>query len=159
MEEDEKQAAMMLSNVLDFGRFSYNLQEKREESLLNQAGRMITACSVTIAIFLAIMPKTSKSGIIIPFVGLLVSLTFAAMAGWRFKNVWMANIDEFFKDVYDHSENYKTQYQFDWQWKHQISMLHKIKLKTNRIRTLFILISMSAFVCSMILGAIFAIIQ
>ena len=154
MEEDEKQAAMMLSNVLDFGRFSYNMQEKREESLLNQAGRMITACSVTIAIFSFIIPKDAKLGIIISFASLLASLVFAVMAGWRFKNVWMISIDDFFKDVYDHSEKYETQYQFDWQWKHQISMLHNIKLRTNRIRTRYILISMSAFVCSIVVATI-----
>ena len=62
--------------------------------------------------------------------------------------------EELNMDLSVYLQDYETQYQFDWQWKHQISMLHNIKLRTNRIRTRYILISMSAFVCSIVVATI-----
>lgn len=152
MEKEEK-LDFVMSKIVEFGRYSYGQQEKREESLLNQSSRMLTACSVTAAIFSNIILNSINIFKIAALVSLLVSLVFAVMAGWRFKTGWMASIDSFYDDVYNNNEKYEEQYQFDYQWKHQISMLHKDKERINDIRTRYILFSMCAFACFVVIAA------
>ena len=92
--------------TVDFGKFSYNLQEKREESLINQSGKMLTAYPVTMAILTWLIPKTAVVSMYILFFGLTLSLIFAILAGWRFKNRRMPGIESFFEDVENNMEKY-----------------------------------------------------
>ena len=146
MDKEEK-LNFVMSKIVEFGRYSYGQQEKREESLLNQSSQMLTACSVTAAIFSNIILNSINIFKVAALISLLVSLVFAVMAGWRFKTCWMADIDSFYEDVYNNNEKYEDPYQFDYQWKYQISMLHKDKERINDIRTRYILFSMIAFAC------------
>lgn len=149
--KQQEQVELIMSNIVEFGKYSYNLQEKREESLINQSGRMITAYSVTAVIYNFLLPQMSSVGTIILFFGLLVSLGFAAIAGWRFKYDGCPSIDAFYEDVHDNIEKYNNQYQFNAQWKNQISKLHKNKKKNNDKRAKWLVISMSAFLVTLIL--------
>ncbi len=81
MEEQQKLAELMMKNILELGRFSYNFQEKREESLINQSGRMLTAYSVAAALLPLLLSKTDGLGPVILFTGLLISFIFAVIAG------------------------------------------------------------------------------
>ena len=100
MEEQQKLAELMLKNILTLGKFSYSLQEKREESLISQSGRMLTAYSVTAALLPLLLSKTAGLGPAILFTGLLISFIFALIAGWRFKSSFMPSIDVFYDEVY-----------------------------------------------------------
>lgn len=152
MDKEEK-LNFVMSKIVEFGRYSFGQQEKREESLLNQSSQMLTACSVTAAIFSNIILNSINIFKVAALISLLVSLVFAVMAGWRFKICWMANIDSFYEDVYNNNEKYEDPYQFDYQWKHQLSMLHKDKERINAIRTRYILFSMCAFACFVVIAA------
>lgn len=151
MKQDEiNQVEFIMKNIVDFGKFSYNLQEKREESLINQSGKMLTAYPVTMAILTWLIPKTAVVSMYILFFGLTLSLIFAILAGWRFKHRRMPGIDSFFEDVENNMEKYENQYQFNAQWKNQISLLHESKKRNNDKRAIFILMSMTSFICSII---------
>ena len=141
-----------MANILKMGKYSYQLQEAREESLINQSGYMITAYAVASALFSLIIPKTLNIGLIIFITSLIISLVFAVLASWRFKYTPMIDIDVIFNEVYDRWEEYQTQAAFDMQWKYQISALHKAKKKRNDLRARCILISMSSFMCSLIIA-------
>lgn len=149
--EQEKLAEFMLSNIVDFGKFSYRLQEKREEILMNQVGAMLIAVSISLAVLPLLVPV-----IYIPYVftGLALSLVFTVMAGWRFKYSQMSDVDVFFDEVNKNYECYETQYQFDMQWKYQLSASHKSKAKTTDKRIRFFLAAMVSFICSVLLTAV-----
>ena len=49
------QANMMMSNIVKLGKFSYELEEKREQSLIAQSNQMLTAFSVfSVALYMAL---------------------------------------------------------------------------------------------------------
>ena len=39
----EELADLMMDNIVQFGKFSYELEDKREQSLINQSNQMLTA--------------------------------------------------------------------------------------------------------------------
>lgn len=155
MEEQQKLAELMMKNILELGRFSYNLQEKREESLINQLGRMLTAYSVAAALLPLLSSKTDGLWPIILFTGILISFIFAMIAGWRFKSRSMPNIDLFYDEIYNRWEEFRTQPAFDMQWKYHLSAIHKSKKETNDKRAVCILISMISFVLSIVIATFF----
>ncbi len=142
----------MLKNILALGKFSYSLQEKREESLINQADRMLTTCSVTAALLPLLISKTAGLGPVILLTGLLISFIFAVMAGWRFKSSSMPSIDVFYDEVYVRWEEFKVQPAFDMQWKHHLSAIHKSKKENNNKRAACILISMTSLIFSVMVA-------
>lgn len=148
MKEQQKLAELMLKNILALGKFSYSLQEKREESLINQSGRMLTAYSVTAALLPLLLSKTDGLGPVILLTGLLISFIFAVIAGWRFKSSSMPSIDVFYDEVYERWEEFRAQPAFDMQWKYHLSAIHKSKKENNDKRAACILISMISFVLS-----------
>ena len=154
MEEQQKLAELMMSNILSLGKFSYSLQEKREESLINQSGRMLTACSVTDALLPLSISKVPDVGLMVLFAGILVSFVFAVIAGWRFKARPMPSIDVFYDEVYKRWEEFKSQPVFDMQWKYHLSAIHKRKKENNDKRARCILISMISFVISIVITTI-----
>ncbi|MDR0307485.1 MAG: hypothetical protein LBI42_11700 [Chitinispirillales bacterium] len=158
--KQEKVAELMMKNVVDFGKFSFELEEKREQSLINQSSQMITAFSVfTIALYtllpvlisclnISIVPKMLFSVGIISTL-LLISLLLALLAQWRYKYSTMQIIDEFYNRVYQEHTNYKTQAQFYILWKDQIQDIHKSKKINNDKRVKLVKWSIYVFLISM----------
>lgn len=151
---NQKQLDFMMANIINLGKFSYGLQEKREESLINQSGRMLSAYSIAIAILSLFLQKIPQNCTIVLVIGLTISLIFSLLSGWRYKYIGMPDVDAFFEDVYNNTDSYKTQYQFDTQWKYQISILHKGKKRLNDIRVILISASMLSFLASIIFAGI-----
>jgi hypothetical protein len=155
---DDKYAELVMSNIVSFGRYSLELEEKREQSLINQSSQMITAFSVfSIAIFTLLPVLTTIEVISIPklffCVGLVafllvVSLVLALLAQWRYKYSIMQDVDEFDRIIQSELQSYLTQVQFDMQWKEQLSQLHKSLKKKNDYRAKFVKASMIVFFIS-----------
>ncbi|HCC34346.1 MAG TPA: hypothetical protein DEQ02_01425 [Ruminococcaceae bacterium] len=155
LDEQQKLADFMMGNVKEFGKYSFELEEKREQSLINQSTQMVTAFSVfSIAIY-TLLPVFQNIPII-PFfkllfcvgivtIFLLASLVLAVLVQWRFKYYTMKNIEEFYKSVNEEHENYTTQAQFDIQWKDQLKDIHLSKFKLNNRRVKLIKASMVLF--------------
>lgn len=104
-----EQITLRLKNVIKFARFSYELEEKREQSLISQAGQMLTAFSVASAALLMVIPilldhtSIPKQRILIT-AGLVLALMLASVvlsvfSQWRFKYKTMMNGDEFLKEI------------------------------------------------------------
>ena len=56
---------LRMENVREFGKFSFDLEEKREQSILNQSSQMLTAFSLfSAAILMALPIMTEYSAII-----------------------------------------------------------------------------------------------
>lgn len=156
--KQQKQLDFMLVNILKFGKFSYSLQEKCERILIDQSSRLLTAYSIATAAFLIPIsnaPVAAKSALLL---GLMLSLIFPTIAGWRFKYDGMPSVDAFYEDVYNHYDKYENQCQFDGQWKSQISKLHKSKKRLNDIRTWCILLSMVLFIFAISAATIYLVI-
>lgn len=152
---DVPSADFLLCNIVEFGKYSFELQQKREESIINQSGNMLTAFSVVSAVMVMGIPLLIEhtvaptdqilfcAGLSLLF--LLISLVFATIAQWRFKYQSMDSVDAFYNSVINEFENYSSQAQFYRQWKAQLSMLHSSKKKLNDIRARLITASMVSF--------------
>lgn len=153
--KDSSLADLMMQNIIMFGKYSFELEEKREQSIISQSSNMLTAFSVVSAALImaipivienTIIPKNQIlfcSGIIILF--LLASLVLSTLAQWRYKYQTMQTVDEFFNRVNAEHFNYTTQAQFDIQLKEQLSIIHNSKIKNDNRRANLIRASMIVF--------------
>jgi anaerobic C4-dicarboxylate transporter len=157
--DEDKRDNMMMANIVDFGKFSYELEEKREQSLINQSSQMMTAFSIFSAALCMVLPylfkKNNELAIALPlctsivFALLITSLIFALLAQWRYKYKAMDDIDAFYRQIYcDLSNLYQKQAEFDMQWKHQIAIIHKSKKENNDKRSRDVVVSMWFFLGS-----------
>lgn len=154
MSEDEKNNLKM-KNIKEFGLFSYEMECKREESLIEQSGKMMTAFSIYTAslyVLVQIMLKCFNylryeillaTGVI--SICLIASLVLVIISQWRYKYKKMCDIDIFFDNIERENDRYVTQADYDLQWKYQISGIHKSKEKNNDRRAKLIMAAMIVF--------------
>lgn len=153
--EQIAQSDFCLKNVVDFAKFSYELEEKREQSVVNQSGQMLTALSVASATTLMAVQiliehtSISKLEILISagtvLALLLASMTLAVLAQWRFKYVTMMTGEELLQKINNDAENHQYQFQYGFQWIDQLNAIQSSKKKNNDRRCKLIIASMSAF--------------
>lgn len=104
LEEKEKENLCM-ENAVEFGRFSFELEEKREQSILTQSSQMLTAFSLFSAAVLMSFPLVAdytgvpdiyafylSAGALLP---LIISLVLAIVAQWRFKYETLKSAKDF----------------------------------------------------------------
>ena len=102
--QSTEQTLLLTKNVVEFAKFSYELEEKREQSLLNQSGHLLTLFSVSSAVLFTAVPvllsyTNFDKGRILLFSGisltiLLVSMLLAVISQWRFRYETMMNGEE-----------------------------------------------------------------
>lgn len=56
LNDEDKQTTLRLKNAVEFGRFSFELEEKREQSIIQQSSQIITAFSIASAAVLMAVP-------------------------------------------------------------------------------------------------------
>ena len=96
-------------NIVEIGKFSYDLEEKREQSILSQANQMMTAFSIYSAALLMVLPilidetVIPHSRLLIAsihlFLPLIASLVLAVLAQWRFSYQTMKTAQEFQEEI------------------------------------------------------------
>ena len=148
-------ANLMMKNIVDFGRYSFELEEKREQSLLNQSTQMLTAFSVFSVALLMILPviidiNNELTGrllfcTVIVSLPLVTSLILALLAQWRYKQDTLRDIEVFYNEINDNHKDYQAQVQFDFQWKEQFRQVHNSKKGVNDKRVKLIIASMIMF--------------
>ena len=172
--EQQKQAEMMVRNIKEMGQYSYELEEKREQSLLDQAGKMLTAFALFTAALNMLLSAVlthatipiSKNklillGGIVSFF-LLVSLVLAIMAQWRYGYIVMMDAQKIYEQVKEDFQNYPTQAEFDKQWMYQLKQIHYGKRRNNERRVKLIKASMVVFlfaVLQVIVVSVWTVIQ
>lgn len=159
--QNEDLDALRMKNVFEFGKFSFELEEKREQGILNQSGQMLTAFSLFSAAILMALPLvvdyTSVPGIKALYLAafsltpLVASLVLATIAQWRFKYQTMQNAEEFEKLLYQNRSEYMSQSAYDYQWSYQLSAVQKSKKKINDIRVKLVKASMICFWASVVI--------
>ena len=157
--------ALQYRNAVEFGKFSFELEEKRGQSLITHSGHMLTAFSLYSTALLTLLAALLSDGFIsrthlfvastsiaIP---LVISLIFTMLAQWRFKYQAPVNAKVFAEAFSKDPKNYCEQYQFDFQFVVQLQQIQDSKKRKNdkrlfhvRMATLFFFISIIALVLS-----------
>ncbi len=153
--QSEEQITLRLKNIVEFAKFSYELEEKREQSLINQSGQMLTAFSVASATILMAVPVLiehtciSKCMILISagvtLALMLLSMVLAVISQWRFKYTTMMTGEELLQKVESDMDNHVYQSQYDYQWLNQLKEIQVSKKKNNDKRYRLIHASMIVF--------------
>lgn len=173
-DEDEKAKAktkaelreLLLKNILEMGKFSYELEEKREQSLYTQSSQMMTVISIFSAIIFFAVPiifqycpiLISKLLICLAIESpiLLSSLVLAFLAQWRFKYIVMQDVEGIYNSVFLNYGSYKTQSDFYLQWKEQLISVHQSKRDVDDKRKNLIKASMILFLFAIAMAIVFA---
>lgn len=152
--------ALRLSNAVEFGRFSFELEEKREQSIITQSGHMLTAISLYSAALIMLLPLVvglqcvsfsylwgASATIFLP---LLVGFVCTLLAQWRYKYDTVIDGKSFLQHFETDGSNsyYRDQSDFDYQWTEQLSAVQKSKIRVNDIRCNFIKAGMISFLIS-----------
>ena len=166
--ESIEQTALRLKNVVEFAKFSYELEDKREQSLINQSGQMLTAFSVTSAALLMAIPVLieytdinkhmvlTTAGIVLGL--MIISMVLAMISQWRFKYATMMNGEELLQKIEADKTHHVYQSQYDYQWVDQLTVIQNSKKKNNDKRYMLINISMIAFFAAVVVLVICTII-
>lgn len=153
-EVESEKANFIMQNIKELGMFSYDLEEKREKSLMEQSSRMlgILSCFMAITSFSAIFTVNkdilSKTLFFLMLSLLIGSLILIIFSSWRYKYKTMQDIEGIYENILKDHKSYETSAGFDFQWKYQIQMVHDSKKKINDKRANFICISMVLFLIS-----------
>ena len=147
--------ALQHKNAVDFGKFSFELEEKRGESLIAHSGHMLTAFSLYSAALLTLLGSLLSNEIISRThlfvssaciaVPLICALVFTMLAQWRFKYETLIDAEEFRTAFVLDSAHYQEQYQFDFQFITQLHQVQQSKAKMNNKRLLCIRVAMICF--------------
>ncbi len=165
-----EQITLRLKNIVEFAKFSYELEDKREQSLINQSGQMLTAFSVASAALLMAVPIilehtcVSKQLVLvsagITLALMVLSMVFAVISQWRFQYTTMMTGEELLQKVEADMDNHVYQSQYDYQWIDQLKEIQVSKKKNNDKRYRLIHASMIVFfaavtnliICSVIIA-------
>lgn len=154
-------------NIAEMGRYSLEMEDKREQSVITQAGQILSAISVFSAGLLMTTPimleytSVEKTQLLFILGGvgveILFSLSMAIMAQWRYKAEFMLTAEEIEKELEkepktEDTENkiYQYQGQYDYQWVVQISSVHQSKRANNNKRVRFLIAAMVSFLLGII---------
>ena len=159
---DSETISMILKNVNEFGLFSFQREEMREESAIAQAGQMLVALSVFSAVILMLTPILMEyteipRNLLLFFLAVvlcLLSVCFilTILAQSRYDYRVPADIDSIYTIVYNQYDEFSTQNDFLMLWKRQISEIHQSKKKINDKRVKLIQSSLIILVFSILLA-------
>ncbi len=150
-------------HIKELAQLKYDTENKREQSLIQQASQMQTVFSfITAAVFMAVPVCIEHRGelslkffllavsSITAFI--LASLVLAALAQWRWKTKSFPDIDIIKQSVLDNPEWEKCLKEYNRinQWVDLVAIVQKEKAKLNDRRVKLIMASMICFFCSII---------
>ncbi|MBQ2665007.1 MAG: hypothetical protein IJG16_12795 [Clostridia bacterium] len=151
----ENNENLKMKNIKEFGLFSYEMESKREESLIEQSGKMMTAFSIYTAAPYMLVDIAIKHFVYLKYeillatgvisLCLLTSLVLTIISQWRFKYKKMSDIGVFFNYINQEQDRYVSQADYDYQWKIQIESIQKSKEKNNDHRAKLIMAAMIVF--------------
>ena len=153
--QSQEQVHLRAKNMVEFAKFSYELEEKREQSLIEQSSQMLTAFSVASAALLMAVPIILEytciakrkillsAGLVLLF--MLISMVLAVISQWRFKYKTMMNGDELLQKIEADANDHVYQAQYDYQWIDQLKEIQESKKKNNDKRYRLIHASMVFF--------------
>ena len=143
--DDEK-----IIEIIKMGNFSFELEEKREQSLVLQSGYMLAGFSIISVMLLAAIPilldytKFSNKFVIFligfSLVFLIISLLFTIAAQWRYKYKGLENIESIYNLMIDVPLN-----DFNGWWLENLNDIYNAKNDLNEKRADLMKISALSF--------------
>ena len=166
---DQKKAEAGYRYLLGFSKEIFKSEERRESTIIEQAGRMQQAFSFVSVAILAILPllltwtKLPQTFVLIissaALLGLCICLLFATLAQWRYKREDYPTISSLHNKMMSEFTSFETEVQCN---KYYVEVLGKIQESLSRrtdrrIRLLKIsmgvfILSLFSCICSYILG-------
>lgn len=146
----------LTSNALEYAKLAYEQEERREDSLINQATQMTTYFSFVSVFILMIIPFALEDEVAIPkmYVAiisiviitlLIVSMFLAVLVQWRYKyKALPAPIDNF-NHIIENAEFFKTKEQRDKSFVQALEATWKSKRIINDRRAILLRVSMAFF--------------
>lgn len=170
---DKINYAEITENAFEYAKLAYEQEEKREDSLINQATQMTTYFSFVSVLVLMVIPVIVFKGTMIPpkytatvsvitLSLLFASMILAVLAQWRFKYQSLAAPLEMFEHIMNNTDFFKTQEQRNKSFVQSLNMTWTSKRKNNNKRAGLIKASMIVFLIGVgfyIAGTIFAVIS
>lgn len=164
-DQDIEWQCLRYKNIAEMGKYSLEMEDKREQSVISQAGQMLSAISLFSAGLLMITPiileyTSFEPACFLFLVGvvgveILFSLSMAILAQWRYKTEFMLTakeidneVEEKIKKIKVKERPYQYQYYYDYQWIAQISAVHKSKRINDNKRVWCLIASMASFLLS-----------
>lgn len=171
--KDNINLAEITENAFEYAKLAYEQEEKREDSLINQATQMTTYFSFVSVLILMIIPIIVFEGTLIPpkytatvsvitLVLLFASMILAVMAQWRFKYQSLSAPLEMFEHIINNTDYFKTQEQRNKSFVQSLNITWTSKNKNNDKRAKLIRASMIVFLIGVgffIAGTFFAVIS
>jgi hypothetical protein len=143
--DDEK-----IIEIIKMGNFSFELEEKREQSLVLQSGYMLAGFSIISVMLLAAIPilldytKFSNKFVIFligfSLVFLIISLLFTIAAQWRYKYKGLENVESIYNLMIDVPLN-----DFNGWWLENLNDIYNAKNDLNEKRADLMKISALSF--------------
>jgi len=125
--------------IIKMGKFSFELEEKREQSLILQSGHMLTGFSIISVMLLAVIPimldyTRISNKIVFLLLGvsllfLVISLLCAIAAQWRYDYLGFDNIDS----IYQLMNTAPSEDVNNW-WIANLNYIHNSKNNLNEKR-------------------------
>lgn len=151
---------LLKKNVVEFGKFSFNLEERREQSLITQSGHLLTVISILSAALLMALPILIENTVVpknhiliatgIVFAPMVFSMILCVIAQWRFGYQTMMNASDLQIRIQADLSSYTSQAQYDHQWVDQLTEIQKSKKKNNDIRVCLI----KASICLLLIAVV-----
>lgn len=149
-------------NVLELSKLSYEAEEQREQSLINQSSQMATAFSVISAVILMLFPIITDTYLDMPLrsltimgaiiMGLLIlSLGTALLVQWRFQYQALPSPQKILEHELQNANHFNTPEQRNKAFVETLDARWKSKREINDLRALLIRISMVLFFVALIL--------
>lgn len=165
--------AAITHNAYEYAKLAYEQEEKREDSLINQATQMTTYFSFVSVLILMIIPIIIFEGTLIPpkytatvsvitLALLFASMILAVIAQWRFKYQSLSAPLKMFEHIIDNKDYFKTQEQRNKSFVQSLNTTWTSKNKNNDKRAKLIRASMIIFLIGVgffIAGTFFAVIS
>lgn len=149
----------LTENAYEYAKLSYEQEEKREESLINQATQMTTYFSFVSVLILVIIPIIMSFKIIIPLkytaicsvvtlAVLFLSMVLAVSVQWRYKYQALPAPMQIFAHIVNNKEYFKTVEQRNKCFVEALNSTWDSKRKINDKRAKLLRVSMTLFFVS-----------
>lgn len=156
IKEDSEQK--IYNNIYEYAKLSLELEEKREQSLISQSNRMLTAFSISTGVLLIIHERVRNSGSVsVPLLNsitiicmllFVVSMVLALLVSWRFKYKSLPSPCDMMNHILANKEFFSSQEQRDKSFTETIDSVWNSKKKINDKRAKLIMASMSIYFTS-----------
>lgn len=146
----------IIRNAQEFSMLSYDFEDKREQSLINQSSQILTAFSIISAALLMVVPIINSSIPTLPvsytlfclgitLTLLIISMILAILVQWRYKYQALPSPISIYSHFQSNIKFFEREAQRSKSWIETMNVAWESKRKINNKRVKLITISMIIF--------------